>query len=467
MMSKNRSRRGYWTIESSMEEAKKYIHRSDFKKASNRAYNVLREHKLLDEACKHMTPVDGIKKWTKEECAKAAKQCKTKSEFMKKFNGAYAISKKRGWYKEFLQHFTPVGSKYKRCIYVCEFTDNHAYVGLTYNFEKRQRDHLHNSDSSVFKHIKLTNLVPVFKQITDYLDYQEAAIKEGEILKEYENNGWVMLNCAPTGGLGSKSEVVRKWTKEKCIELAKSCSSYKEFREEHAGAFAFCERHGMVDSIKEILPMIRNAHKPTKWTKEKALNECKKYTTIKEFRTNNSNAYCFIMRNNLKNEMYKILKSGQFCWTFEEAHKEALKYEYKKDFRENSHGCYLVSLRHGWLDTICSHMKNIQEERIIYNSTNVKETVQKYSYMQQLRNSKDKFVRGCYWWLKKKNLIQEYKQYLKKDISEIKKIHWTDEMLYEECKKYSSYKDFRENSRSYSFCIKYKKLGIIKKYFER
>ena len=43
------------------------------------------------------------------------------------------------WQAKILEKLKKTGSKYKRCIYVCEFSDNHAYVGLTYNFEKRKK----------------------------------------------------------------------------------------------------------------------------------------------------------------------------------------------------------------------------------------------------------------------------------------------------------------------------------------
>ena len=266
-MCKKRVKRGYWTIERCFEEAKKFKYRSTFKKESGRAYSVLYKNGLLDEACKHMIKMDTITKWTKENCIEAAKQCKTKSEFNSKFCGAMTIAKKRGWYNELLQYFTPVGSKYKRCIYVCEFSDNHAYVGLTYNFEKRNKDHLRDKDSSIFKYISLSNLKPLFKQVTEYLDYQEAAIKEGEFLNEYKNNGWVMLNRAPTGGLGSKDEIIRKWTEEKCFGVARTCSSYKEFYENYSGALNYCKKHNLINKIKDMFPLtIRNTyHKKKKW----------------------------------------------------------------------------------------------------------------------------------------------------------------------------------------------------------
>lgn len=469
-MCKKRVKRGYWTIERCFEEAKKFKYRSTFKKESGRAYSVLYKNGLLDEACKHMIKMDTITKWTKENCIEAAKQCKTKSEFNSKFCGAMTIAKKRGWYNELLQYFTPVGSKYKRCIYVCEFSDNHAYVGLTYNFEKRKKDHLRDKDSSIFKYISLSNLKPLFKQVTEYLDYQEAAIKEGEFLNEYKNNGWVMLNRAPTGGLGSKDEIIRKWTEEKCFGVARTCSSYKEFYENYSGALNYCKKHNLINKIKDMFPLtIRNTyHKKTKWNKESALEESEKYNTIKEFIKKNSGAYLFLLKNGFQKEMREnktLLQRDE--WTLEEAQQEALKYDTKKTFREGSYGCYGVCQKRGWIDIVCSHMRNLNEERKIYNERNVKEVVQKYNYMQQLKESDDKFVRGCYWWLKRHKKIEEFKQYLNKDDSKKKNIPWTDEMLEKEYKCYKTYKEFREQSKAYQVCVKRKLLEKIKKYYEK
>lgn len=466
-MCKKRVKRGYWTIEKCFEEAKKYKHRSVFKKKSSTAYSILSKKGLLNEACSHMTKMDTIKKWTKSKCIEAAKQCKTKSEFNIKFCGAMAIAKKRGWYEELLQYFTPVGNKYKRCIYVCEFPDKHAYVGLTYNFEKRKKQHLWDKDSSVFKHMFLTKLKPLFKQVTDYIDYQKAAIKEGDILNEYKNNNWIMLNKVPTGGLGSKDGIIRKWTEEKCIEVAKTCSSYTSFAKEYKSAISYCQKHHIISKIKEILPPKYNH---TFWTKEKALKESKKYKTIKDFINGNFGAYSFLLKNGFQKEMRKgktLLQRD--AWTLEEAHQEALKYDTKKSFKKGSVGCYGVCLKHGWIDIVCSHMRNLNEERKIYNEENVKNTIKQYSYMEQLKKSKDKFVRGCYWWLKKENRIQEFKQFLKKnnDIWEIKKIFWTNEMIEKEYKKYKTYKEFREQSKAYQICVKRKLLKNIKKFYER
>ena len=390
----------YWTIERSIEEAKKYQYRSDFKKNSNRAYTVLCENGLMEVACGHMAKKDCIRKWTKEKCIEAAKQCQTKSEFGKRFNGAYTIAKRRGWFNELLQYFTPVGSKYKRCIYVCEFTDNHAYVGLTYDINKRKIAHLRDADSAIYQHIALTGLTPSFKQLTDYIDYIDAAYQEGVFLDLYKNNGWIMLNRTGTGGLGSKDEdIIRKWTKDKCLEVAKQCSSYTEFNEKYGGAIAYVLRHGFLDEIQEILPP-KNPHR-TKWSEESALEECRKYETINEFQKKSPGAYGFLLKHNLRDKMRegkRIIQRDE--WTFDEAKAEALKYRTPKEFRKGARGCYGVAYKRGWLKEIIKDMET--SRKIKYNEEMVKDILSNFSQMEQLKKSDDLTIRGVYWWLKKR-----------------------------------------------------------------
>ena len=62
-----------------------------------------------------------------------------------------------------------------------------------------------------YEHIKKTGLNPTLKTLTEFLDKDEAAQVEGNMYKDYENKGWVLLNKVKTGGLGGN---VLKWTKE-------------------------------------------------------------------------------------------------------------------------------------------------------------------------------------------------------------------------------------------------------------
>lgn len=365
--SKRRHRK--WTKELIIEEAKKYEYRSDFKAAEPNLYRKVIENKWQDECFSHMHFKPSI--WVKAKCIEAAKMCEHRSEFCKKYPGAYKSASQNGWLNEIAKtYFTPVGNRAKRCIYAYEFDDKHVYVGLTGNLKRRNAQHMSSNDSAVFNYIKKTNKQPILKQITDYIEAEDASYQEGNVLSNYANSGWTQLNRAKTGGLGTKIE-----RKEK-------------------------------------------DKKPPKfiWTKELISQEAKKYKTRKEFAENSPSAYAVASRKKILDEVcaHMILLQRR-KWTKEEAAAEALKYKERGEFRIKANGCYLVSLRNGWLDGICKHMSNGYDRRKIYNKENVIKTLSKYENMQQLRKSEDIFVRGCYWWLKKNKLLTEYKKYLKHD----------------------------------------------------
>lgn len=412
----NRKPRGYWTKERCIEEAGKYSCKSELKKGTPQAYKVLHDLGILNEVCEKYgyAPPSSIKIWTKNKCIEVAKQCKTKSEFETRFNGAYKISKKYGWLNEIKCNFKPIGSKYNRCIYACEF-DNHAvYVGLTYNFEKRCKQHLKNSDSAVFKYVQQTKLDPKFKIIIDYIPYNEAAVKEGEVLDMYKECGWTILNRAETGSLGSKdNDIIRKWTKDKCWEIVRKCKTYNIFTANYRGAKSYAERNGFIEEIKQYYNVDKDkGHK--KWNLEQCAEKIKECHSILEYSKKYPGAYGYLIKTKnlhlLRNE-YNLLQRDK--WSFEEARDEALKYKTKKEFNEKASGCYQVCYKRGWLDHVCEHMIDLKKERIIYNEDTVKNRVSKHTKMEHLKQSSDKFDRGCYWWMKRHKLLNEYKKYLK------------------------------------------------------
>lgn len=104
----------------------------------------------------------------------------------------------------------------KRCIYSYEFDDNCVYVGLTSNYKNRQYKHKKESCSSVFQHNKICSGY-TFKLLTEYIDVEDAKIKEGEYVEKYRNDNWTILNKTGTGSIGGNIVI---WTYEKCKETA-------------------------------------------------------------------------------------------------------------------------------------------------------------------------------------------------------------------------------------------------------
>ena len=113
-----------------------------------------------------------------------------------------------------------------RCIYVYEFSDNHVYIGLTYDLDNRHYRHMKDTSSSVFEHFTKTNIFTLPVRLTDYLPVDKASILEGEYINKYRENGWIILNKCKSGGIAGNKI---KWSKEKCQEEALKYNSKNEF----------------------------------------------------------------------------------------------------------------------------------------------------------------------------------------------------------------------------------------------
>jgi predicted GIY-YIG superfamily endonuclease len=246
-----RKPRDYWTKLNCQNEALKYTRISDFKKYSGSAYNSAKSNNWLVEITKHIKcSIKPSGYWQdKENCKIEALKYKTKREFRFKSSGAYSSCIKNKWIDELCQHMNRIGHRYLKCVYVYEFSDNHAYVGITYNIEKRIYDRNKCKTDSVTEHINKTGNYPKLKQITDYIDVNDAVCLEDFYVKKYLNEGWIILNKSKTGSIGS----VNIWTKEKCIEIAKECKTRTEFCKNTKGAYDAARRYGWREEIYSIV----------------------------------------------------------------------------------------------------------------------------------------------------------------------------------------------------------------------
>jgi hypothetical protein len=183
-----------------------------------------------------------------------ASKYETKKEFEIKHNGAVYMSKKRGpyinkngeiinyvkgesfrkykglintheFYNDICKHMIPQGNLNNRIIYVFKFYDDNgnkhsAYIGLTYNINKRNEHHFNDKKSTICKFI---NENPSFRYeqeiLTDDFVIPDIAKRlEKEYIQKFKNEGWNILNIARAGGLGSgekiKNEELKKVTEK-------------------------------------------------------------------------------------------------------------------------------------------------------------------------------------------------------------------------------------------------------------
>jgi hypothetical protein len=134
----------YWTFETCLEDAKKY--------SSYRSWNGSVSY---DKAIKmgwartiaEMAGIPPVKKpegyWnSKENCLREALKYKFRSEFEKNNQKAVAVARANGWMDEICAHMKPKANIMTRGLYVFEHPDKSVYVGLTWNYEQRYKEHM-------------------------------------------------------------------------------------------------------------------------------------------------------------------------------------------------------------------------------------------------------------------------------------------------------------------------------------
>lgn len=243
------------------------------------------------------------KYWTKERCFSEFRKYNTKKDFVKNSPGAFTALRRNNWIKEIWHELdNKIGNLVLRCVYVYEFKDNHAYIGLTSNIEKRDKNH-QKIKSPVGRYILKTNQKPKFIKLTDYINVNEAIKIEINTIKKYQEKKWTLLNNTSGGETGCS---IIFWNKDACLSAAKTCKTKNEFVKKFHGAWSSAKNHNWLHEIHNLFPEI----KKTKgyWTKEKCELEALKYNMKEKFRKESSSAYTISIKNNWFRDITKHMK---------------------------------------------------------------------------------------------------------------------------------------------------------------
>ena len=240
--------------------------------------------------------------WVKEKCKEEALKYKYRTEFQTLNGSAYNSAWRNKWLDEICTRMIIKGNLVNRAIYSLEFEDNTAYIGLTYDLDKRKNEHLTSYKSAVFSHIKKTNLIPKFNQLSEYLPLEDAKKMEGIKIKEYKDNNWIILNRKKHGDVGS---ILLKWNYYNCKKEAIKYTDKTLFMKNSSGAYKSATINGWLNDITShmIVKM-----KKKYWTKEKCYIEALKYDTKNKFKVNSCDAYSFAYRNNFLDEICVHMK---------------------------------------------------------------------------------------------------------------------------------------------------------------
>lgn len=400
---------GYWTPERVIEESQKYQTKGEFKRLSPSAYKKAcqtgliasmdwlidgrqkkrgprKEHKYSKEVvaeiikhhhCKTTTDLrianeyaykkardnnwlmelglvenkheDGY--WTEERVWDVAKQFTNKKDFWEqnsvayKWAGRYGLLDKMSWMRSPTYDDRRENHDSEVYAYIDE-ENKMVYVGLAVDIQNRKRTHKYQKNSAVRKHFGKN--IPEPNILMTHLTIDESTYWEDYYKKKYAQQGYTILNIAPTGMGTSSIGGISKWTsKEAVLEESRKYHSRSEFKRNAGGAYNHALSNGWLDEMT----WLKTPAKKIKWTRAKVFEESHKYQYKGEFCNGSPSAYQVAKDNGWLEEMtwIKEKRKPSNYWTKARVFEESHKYSNKKDFEANAKTAYWWANREGWI----------------------------------------------------------------------------------------------------------------------
>ncbi|MCR5314331.1 MAG: GIY-YIG nuclease family protein [Bacteroidaceae bacterium] len=250
--------------------------------------------------------IGGISKWSsREDVFKESHNYRSRSEFKKQAGGAYHHALSNGWLDE--MHWLQRPKREIKWTYerVVEESRKYQYKG---DFHK-------GSPSA----------------------YQVASEK-----------GWLKAMT----WFKEKRKPNNFWTKERVFKESRKYSNKKEFEKNAKTAYWWATREGWLKQMTWLKPLPLGPI--SIWTREKIIEESKKYTSRKEFAVNSPTAYQHAIEDkSIFHEMpwlaEKIKPNG---WWNDKARvmEEGKKYKTRTEFAQGSYTAWKKAKQNGWIE---------------------------------------------------------------------------------------------------------------------
>ena len=332
--------------------------------------------------------------WTKRTLQEEADKYETRREFFKKSNSACSIARKLKLIDELFKNHPNYGyidreewRENSYVIYAYEIEEfNSAYIGLTNNMKRRDKEHLFSEKEKMSLFCKENDIpYPKYKILEENLTSIEAQRQERYWESFYKDNGWEMFNISKTGSLGAAT----KWTKNSLQKEADKYETREDFRKNNSGAYTTSRRLKLLDKLfKNHLNNGYSEKQKADWTEEKLQEESDKYETIKDFRENSSGAYYAAKSKKILDRLFKNhynKGNKDLKWTKDTLQEEADKYETIKDFRKHNYNSYSASAKYNLLDELFKNHPNKGYKNSKWTKTALQEEADKYKTREEFR----------------------------------------------------------------------------------
>lgn len=238
--------------------------------------------------------------WTEDMCIKDSKRYSLFTEYRDSSPTSFYKAKKNGWLQKMtwlvddIKKFNTTSTNHLIYAYIIEICDNkYAYIGRTFQLKQRDYEHrrIKRGKRDVLNQFCYDNGIdiPIPIVIESGLTLTQSQEKEDLYIKEYKSKGYVILNVGKTGiGIGSVGNAGIKWDYDTCYKEAKKYNTKIEFYHNSNGAWCRARSEGWLKDYTWLY----SPQKPKKyWTKETCMDAAKTCATLNELRKKYEEVY--------------------------------------------------------------------------------------------------------------------------------------------------------------------------------
>ena len=250
--------------------------------------------------------IGGISKWSSKEVVfEESRKYHSRAEFRKKAGGAYNHAESNGWLDEMSWLQTPPRPIKWTKEKVFEESHKYHYMG----------------------------------------EFCNGSTRAYNVAKE---NGWL----EEMNWIREKRKPVNYWTKARVFEEGRKYANQKEFKEKANGAYQAAMRQGWIKEMAWLKPLPLGHI--SEWTRERIIEESKKYSSRSEFAEKSQTAYHHACEDkSIFMEMpWLVEKKKPDGWWNEKERvmAEGRKYQTRTAFADGSYSAWKSARTNGWID---------------------------------------------------------------------------------------------------------------------
>lgn len=250
--------------------------------------------------------------YTYNYCFEIAEKYTSHMDFRRFDSIAYYKSKSNGWLDDYTWLENIESTAKTQTIYVYEFPNKHAYVGLTFNLHKRDVQHRYNKNKdSVFKYSEKNNVeIPKPKILETNLTRLESKEKEQYWADFYKNAGFTLINKCKCGSLGGNIKQNDINPEDVILEAKKYKNQEQMYRENRV----MYNKMVNYNLKKECFPNtnFRVLAIKNNYTDDFILDTVMKYNTKNELRLNNFTVYHWLWSHKKLYEYFDKISGKNF-----------------------------------------------------------------------------------------------------------------------------------------------------------